>query len=66
MIDIGSEIKSVFESTEHTVAWFAKKLNCDRSNVYDIFARKSIDTELLFKISEILHFNFFALFQPEV
>lgn len=66
MVNIGYEIKTVFESTEHTVAWFAKKLNCDRSNIYDIFSRQSIDTELLFKTSEILHFNFFALFKPEV
>lgn len=40
--------------------WFAAKLSCDRTNVYKIFARPSIDTQLLFRISVILNRNFFA------
>ena len=47
---------------ERTISWFAKKLCCDRTNVYSIFKRQSIDTELLLRISEALHYDFFALY----
>lgn len=43
-----------------TVSWFARLLKCDRTNVYDIFTRQSIDTSLLMRISCILNHNFFA------
>lgn len=65
-IHIGQEIEAVFNKTEHSISWFAKKLNFDRSNVYNIFKRKSIDTDLLFEISEILDFDFFILYKPKV
>ena len=63
-IHIGKEIQAVFDETEHSISWFAKKLNFDRTNIYRIFNRKSIDTDLLFRISEILNFNFFSLYNP--
>ncbi len=47
------------EPKSHTVTWFAKCLNCHRVNVYDIFTRRTIDTELLWRISTILNYNFF-------
>lgn len=47
------------EPKEHTVTWFARQLNCHRVNVYDIFSRRTIDTELLWRISTILNHNFF-------
>ncbi len=56
---IGELIKQKFEKRGCTVSWFAKELHCDRSNVYDIFKRESIDTKRLYKISEILEHNFF-------
>lgn len=36
-----------------------KKINIDSRNIYNIFKRKSIDTELLEKIGEILEYDFF-------
>lgn len=65
-IHIGQEIQAVFDKTEHSISWLAKKLNFDRSNIYRIFNRKSIDTDLLFIISEVLQYNFFSLYKPEV
>jgi hypothetical protein len=38
---------------------FARELGCDRSRIYFIFRNKSIDTELLSRISKILNYNFF-------
>lgn len=55
------KIKQVLDSQskDHTVKWFALQLNCDRRNVYHIFSRSTVDTELLLRISRILNHNFF-------
>lgn len=57
---IGQSIRAEFERQGHTVVWFAQQLCCDRTNIYRIFARDSIDTELLIRISVVLKHNFFA------
>lgn len=59
MIHIGNRIETVLRQKERTVAWFARKLYCNRQNVYDIFKRESIDTTLLRRISIILEHDFF-------
>lgn len=64
-IHIGNLIKEELLQQERTISWFARKLYCDRSNVYDIFRRESIDTELLLRISLILERNFFLLYVDE-
>lgn len=43
----------------HTVTWFAEQLNCNRRNIYDIFSRTDIDTNLLRRICKILNHDFF-------
>lgn len=48
------------------MTWFANKLYCERTNVYSIFKRESIDTTLLLRISEILHHNFFDYYIKEL
>lgn len=58
-IHMGNLIKAELAKQERTISWFARKLYCDRSNIYDIFRRKSIDTELLLRISIILNHDFF-------
>lgn len=57
---IGLLIEHELKRQERTVSWFARKIHCDRRNIYDIFTRQSIDTELLYKISLALGVNFFA------
>lgn len=54
-------IRRVFESKPHgyTVSLFAVQLNCDRTNIYSIFRRPTIDTELLARISRVLEHDFF-------
>lgn len=58
-LHIGQLIKTVFERSGMTVSEFARQLNCERTNIYTIFKRKSIDVELLINISKILKYNFF-------
>ena len=59
MIHIGQLIKMELETQERTPTWLAKKINCDRTNIYRIFDRESIDTALLLRISSALNKNFF-------
>ena len=48
------------------MAWFARKLCLDRSNVYRLFQRNTIDTGLLARISIILDRNFFTVLSEQV
>lgn len=73
---IGQRIKSVFDEQEMTVSEFGRLIHCERTNVYAIFHRSSIDVELLVRISKALNHNFFedvmdeygltALFSPQL
>lgn len=58
MESIGKLIKEELERQERSVTWFAGKLSCHRTNIYDIFARDNIDMTLLIRISHILNHNF--------
>ncbi len=66
MIHIGQLIEAELRRQERSITWFAKKLFCDRTNVYNIFKRQSIDTETLLRISQILHHDFFVYYQAEI
>lgn len=61
-LHIGKKIKEELYQQGISVSVFAKKINRSRNVVYDIFERESIDTDLLQKISTILKFNFFDLY----
>ena len=58
-LHIGRMVKSVFDESGLSVAEFARRIHCERTNVYKIFNRQSIDVETLVKISEALEHNFF-------
>ncbi len=62
MKPIGVLIKEELKKQERTVSWFARKLAYDRSNVYRLFQKESIDTNLLSRISIILEHDFFSDF----
>lgn len=57
-IHIGKIINTVFIARGISITEFAKQLNCERPNVYNIFKRKNIDVNLLIKISHILNYDF--------
>lgn len=65
MVDIGHIIEQELSRQERSVTWFAKKLFCDRTNIYKIFKKQSIDTELLLRISIILQHDFFQHYSKE-
>jgi len=57
-IHIGSIIEKKLREKSIIITEFADKIGCTRSNVNDIFTRKSIDTELLIRISKALEYDF--------
>lgn len=57
-LHIGHMVKSVFDKSGLSVAEFARRIHCERTNVYKIFNRQSIDVETLVKISKALEHNF--------
>lgn len=59
MQPLGKLIKEELERQERTVTWFARRLSCDRSNIYRMFQKNSIDTDLLLRISLLLDHDFF-------
>lgn len=62
MTHIGQLIEKELHRQERSITWFAKRLYCDRTNVYNIFKRQSLDTDLLLRISIILDYNFFQVY----
>lgn len=62
---IGKRIEKVLEKQGMTKTHFAKELSMTRSNTYDIFSRTTIDTDLLQKIGEVLHHDFFQYYRTE-
>ena len=57
-VHIGQLVKSVFDESGMTVSELARQLRCERTNVYTIFKRRTIDVELLAMLSIILNHNF--------
>lgn len=57
-VHIGQLVKSVFDESGMSVSELARQLRCERTNVYTIFKRRTIDVELLAMLSEILKHNF--------
>lgn len=51
---IGQIIKEKFEESGMTVTEFAKRIHTSRRNVYEIFSKNSLDTDMLYSISKVL------------
>ena len=61
-IHIGKLIRKKWEEDGHSVSWLARKMSCDRTNIYKIFEKKHIDVVQLLRISLILNHDFFAYY----
>lgn len=58
-MNIGERIEAILRKQGKSAAWLATQIPCERTNVYNIFRRKSVDARLLMKISQILEYDFF-------
>ena len=59
-IHIGSFIKEKLNESPLSIGEFADMIHRDRTTVYDIFKRESIDVKLLIAISQALNHDFFS------
>ena len=62
---IGHLIKQKVEEQGRSVTWLARGLSNSRTNVYNIYEKKSIDADLLLRISVLLDYDFFADYSRE-
>lgn len=65
MVHIGQLIEQELRRQRRSVSWFAKELYCDRTNVYKLFRKESIDTLLLYRISCVLSHDFFKYYTDD-
>lgn len=65
MKHIGNIIENTIHDQGRSVTWFAEQLGCTRVTVYNIFRHASIETEMLYKISMILQYNFFEEYSSD-
>ena len=63
---IGKLIRQKMEERHKTVVWLAKELAYSRTNVYKIYDKSSIDTDVLLRISIILEYDFFKIYSDEI
>ena len=66
MVHIGNLIRQTLKESGYTVVWFAEQLAYTRVNVYKIFEKKSLDADLLMRISVMLGTNFFKQYSDEL
>jgi hypothetical protein len=64
-LHIGKEIEHRYKESGIKLSEFARRLSTSPRNVYAIFERPDIKTDLLQKISEVLNFNFFTLYHSD-
>ena len=61
-IHIGKIIKSHVETQGQNKSEFARRIGVTPQNVYSVFKRASISTDLLLRISRVLGYNFFQYY----
>ena len=65
-IHIGNEIHKELTSQRRSVSWLSNQLGCNRTNIYNIFLRSAISSDLLMRISIALNKDFFALYSQQL
>ncbi|MCL2328268.1 MAG: XRE family transcriptional regulator [Bacteroidetes bacterium] len=65
-IHIGKEIQKKLTAEQRSVAWLAGQLCCDASCLRKQFKKSYISTDLLYRISKILHKDFFIFYSQRL
>ncbi len=58
-IHLGVLVKTELQRQGRSITWLSSQVNCTRENLYKVFRRPWIYTDLLFKICEALNHDFF-------
>ena len=61
-IHIGHIIQAQLKTDQRSVGWLAREIGCTRNHVYKIFNKSSLDSDLIFRISKAMNFNFFQYY----
>ena len=65
-IHIGHLIQAQLKADHRSVGWLAREIGCTRNHVYKIFNKSSLDSDLIFRISKAMNFNFFQHYSAAV
>ncbi len=63
---IGQLIKQKVKEQHRSTVWLSRQLSYSRTNVYKIYEKSSVDTEVLLRISAILGYDFFSVYSNEL
>jgi len=63
---IGQKIQQVLKDEHVNVTWLATQVPCDRSNIYNIFRRRDVSTEVLHRLAVLTGHDFFADLSEEL
>lgn len=58
-IHLGNMIKRELKAQGRSVSWLARTIHMERSSIYKIFDRNSLDVGLLIRISVVMDHDFF-------
>ena len=64
-MNIGKHVEEILRKQGRSASWLASQIPCERTNVYNIFKRKSLDVRLLMRISVVLEHDFFKELSEE-
>ena len=64
-MNIGKHVEEILRKQGKSAAWLASQIPCERTNVYNIFKRKSMDVRLLMRICVVLRYDFFKELSDE-
>lgn len=59
-IHFGKMINAELRKQRYSVAWFAKEMGSDRSNMYKLLARPHLNTDFVLRASRLLSHDFFG------
>lgn len=56
---VGHIIKAVFDEQGRTVKWLASKMHCNRTNIYKMFEKSDLNSDIIARASKVLDHDFF-------
>lgn len=59
-IHFGNMILGALREQRRSVAWFAKEMGSDRSNMYKLLARPHLNSDFILRASRLLDHDFFG------
>ena len=65
-IHLGTIVKQKMKERKISINEFAEAIHCDRTNVYNIFKRKSMDIQMIVRISNALNYDFLQYYHQEI